>query len=1028
MLLWSLWSLFSAWLVLNVTLTILFNNNIHVLQWIIKSLDASLTEKDVEAMNWFDITWYLCKHFSSFCYYRLGGFMFSMIRGLVSLVFNSNGNDQETVVGRSNHSITGKEKDDTSKTLKYNTPSRGQSGETHGKDASTEVPFSNGSDGSDVSRKDDDTVSSCRYGGLNLSDFETVEDAGTMNTSRYGGFDYNDFLGHDFESKGDDGAFFPDSRYYDDFSADPIGMLESTWNEEKKLEEAQDTATDPLQELRELCEKANRKHRANFETLERSHNDHDHRIKTTMDIIKAEGSGNNAKIKQVEERQRVAKHKREEKIRQIKDLVHENASKNPVEHPLYMNIINDLLDNVKKQQVRVDESIAKKLTDLQQECMDILEELDDMELMKVDILHPEKIDIAEYEEEATTLNQIMVNSTAIRLRVGNHATLKHALRVKKTLNDLWAQEKDRKKASQSILADVSLPEASIPWLGELDKGLREYLDKEEYLEDDNKVNIRKLLTHSIDLFDQFTAIHNLNLNKNQIYLLWSKIFDAFIRAVSKIEKEEHIYYTAYLLYGVFHRIGGTKISYAVLRKLLIENMVKVSPICLPSLSHEEDDNEECSKILNERLNIVRLYGATLSIFSQDRHSSNSTVLKEAWTWWIRTSKILIRASLMLDQKNSGAKKHSEEVLHRRILETCRALRIFLHVCGNTLLEKYRHHILGDNRLLNTMLIPLGTLAGKVYVDSGDKFKDHVKAVTEVKEFIESCLQNHIFRGALFESQRSLYGNLLVVVNESIMKQCITLESSDTYKNEANQRESIPWRLGRVGGLFSKEKCVERIQALILDINKNRKELMKTSFVKIAKLVVKCGCGDGTFDRKKKASPLGVAERINQLCDNVKFPGFPDHFKGEFHRLTAWTIPAPLPPEEIREAGGTVKWTERTLNVLCTYALSCVTEGSALTPEDAWVWIGSMMNMHHELVDQTGYIPKDKKFAYAIDIFLRIVAQKLHQKFGNKFRKLMDALEANLMPKLDEEDTGTRLLQTFLTEFKQGRFPTAFVDS
>ena len=64
----------------------------------------------------------------------------------------------------------------------------------------------------------------------------------------------------------------------------------------------------------------------------------------------------------------------------------------------------------------------------------------------------------------------------------------------------------------------------------------------------------------------------------------------------------------------------------------------------------------------------------------------------------------------------------------------------------------------------------------------------------------------------------------------------------------------------------------------------------------------------------------------------------------------------------------------------------------------------------------------------LDIFLRITSEKMFQTYGDRFLKLLDCFQRQLLPLLPAKATGTLRLESFLADaiqFKGRVFPAIF---
>jgi GLE1-like protein len=177
-----------------------------------------------------------------------------------------------------------------------------------------------------------------------------------------------------------------------------------------------------------------------------------------------------------------------------------------------------------------------------------------------------------------------------------------------------------------------------------------------------------------------------------------------------------------------------------------------------------------------------------------------------------------------------------------------------------------------------------------------------------------------------------------------------------------------------------------------------------------------------------------------LCQSK--PDLADIIKAEFYRLCPLTVPrqpeAGLSRDDLLENMGFKRlpgggdawedkdaWSKRMNNLLCTYTvLMLQPEQSPLSLEDAWAWLANMVNACSRIA-KPHFFTGD-----ALDIFLHVAAPALVRVYGNTFLQLLSVIQKDIVPKLEDGPSFTRL-KAFLDEAVRSggrKLPPFFVKS
>lgn len=178
------------------------------------------------------------------------------------------------------------------------------------------------------------------------------------------------------------------------------------------------------------------------------------------------------------------------------------------------------------------------------------------------------------------------------------------------------------------------------------------------------------------------------LSKKQRLQLWVEVFQLIIDGAAGAADEASVRAYSQLTFGLFYLLHARKSEALVARagKVFVERLHRINSVCVPVFAAREAETVRGHALRN----VVQLFGGVVALgLEKPVCVSHAT----AWTWLVRTVKLLQKAVLKLQEsRGGGAEKDSAlcEELSENALDATVALRAFLSSGGGVLLsERYR---------------------------------------------------------------------------------------------------------------------------------------------------------------------------------------------------------------------------------------------------------------------------------------------------------------------------------------------------
>ena len=116
-----------------------------------------------------------------------------------------------------------------------------------------------------------------------------------------------------------------------------------------------------------------------------------------------------------------------------------------------------------------------------------------------------------------------------------------------------------------------------------------------------------------------------------------------------------------------------------------------------------------------------------------------------------------------------------------------------------------------------------------------------------------------------------------------------------------------------------------------------------------------------------------------------------------------------------------QWLARMTKMLCTYAVIMLQpQQRPLCLADAWAWLVHVVNSCEAAAGAGTGVSNKKKppffTAAALEVFLKVTAQRLHYAYGDAFMKLLVALQKQVLPQLGSDMPKQPALLEFLERF------------
>eukprot|EP00981_Chlorochromonas_danica_P004152 scaffold829_cov174-Ochromonas_danica.AAC.11 len=178
----------------------------------------------------------------------------------------------------------------------------------------------------------------------------------------------------------------------------------------------------------------------------------------------------------------------------------------------------------------------------------------------------------------------------------------------------------------------------------------------------------------------------------------------------------------------------------------------------------------------------------------------------------------------------------------------------------------------------------------------------------------------------------------------------------------------------------------------------------------------------------EGQPLRLARLVVGLCQEMESLGeyFVNHFYHACPLLIPYVLPEGLGSSEgdvylhslgfIKKAGSTSwesndAWLARMSKIIAVFAVI------AIQPEQRPFTIAHIYRYLTRLINAFSTMTTSQFFtATCLEVVLRIAGRDLHMKYGGVFLKMLEVIQRDILPKLDEKMAKKKSLETFVQRF------------
>jgi hypothetical protein len=220
-------------------------------------------------------------------------------------------------------------------------------------------------------------------------------------------------------------------------------------------------------------------------------------------------------------------------------------------------------------------------------------------------------------------------------------------------------------------------------------------------------------------------------------------------------------------------------------------------------------------------------------------------------------------------------------------------------------------------------------------------------------------------------------------------------------------DDVTQLLTTVYSMLNKTNSIDRITNLVDLLLHQKDHILKFALGTIAKSIArKCKNSSG------KEVLMKLSQTIRGVIVKTQSKDFVIFMRAELQRVSPFVVPL-MGTQSVNDDD----WK----GALGVYALCSIEDGDGLTistPEDAWTWLATAINWcRAQNKDQQPKACLDMYVINVLNFFLRIVAPRMAQLYGNHFQSLLQAILTSVVPLVKKEkNTKGQLVDDKLSEF------------